>query len=950
MSIQPLPGDVVARIKSSAVITSLNGAVCGLLQNSLDAGASKVNVSVDYSRGNCSVEDNGLGIPPAAFREDGGLGKLHYTSKYPPRAGCHGKHGEFLASLAALSLLSITSHHHDYRSHNSLTIHNSRVVARNLPAPPEQRVLAFVSGTRVAVRDLFGAMPVRVKQRAIEVERAGTSRDFEQLIFNLVALLLPWPGEVAVSLQDSYARRSLSLSASGVVDWSRSYRTTAPDIISRTTALLTQASLVDNVDPNSWVPIGATASSMSVRGCVSVQPVATKRVQFIALGIQPLLNEHHSNFLYEEINRVFEDSSFGVVEEATVGDDGLPAKTTGFTGRELKPKRGIDRWPMFFIQIVLDTGTGLVDIDEFLDDRLQNLTIITDLLQVMLYEFLKKHHFRPRCVNALERLKQPRSHSPALPSQSPRESAPSPATGQTKPEAERSRSKRSGTGRSIVPYLVKEPSEQRSASPFASWSKVKPNIPTSAREKDTAASGRSVPRPLGEPIIGWNPATDTTSKRQKPLFDKSGNLVRKPFDDMNEAPAACATERLAKEAERTNIHPATESEIGRETVVWVDPATKIKSLIDPRTGFAVKARTNTTRVVDPRLALGKRAADVPRLQQFVRAPRERNIVFRHTEAPIPRVQVSEMQKCHHVICNGPGREDLEGLTTEASSGGMRTTLEGRISKAALRAAEVVSQVDHKFILAKVATVLPTGSASRVTEADRMLILIDQHAADERCKVEGLLSAYFIPDPDGSGNLVVQTQGLDKPLRFELSRQDGELLVRFQQHFAHWGIICQVIRDGQAPTHKEVTVEVRELPPSILERCRLEPRVLIDLLRKEIWKLHGTGGRFSNPTVRPDWVARFYDCPEGILDLISSRACRSAIMFNDVLTPEQCRHLVQRLAACTFPFQCAHGRPSMVPLVHLGQNSALGLGDREPGGEIAGELTHDLRRWKRSVGC
>ena len=77
MSIQPLPSDVVAQIKSSAAISSLNSAACGLLQNSLDADASKISISVDYTRGNCSVEDNGLGIPPADFKEDGGLGKLH---------------------------------------------------------------------------------------------------------------------------------------------------------------------------------------------------------------------------------------------------------------------------------------------------------------------------------------------------------------------------------------------------------------------------------------------------------------------------------------------------------------------------------------------------------------------------------------------------------------------------------------------------------------------------------------------------------------------------------------------------------------------------------------------------------------------------------------------------------------------------------------------------------
>lgn len=49
----------------------------------------------------------------------------------------------------------------------------------------------------------------------------------------------------------------------------------------------------------------------------------------------------------------------------------------------------------------------------------------------------------------------------------------------------------------------------------------------------------------------------------------------------------------------------------------------------------------------------------------------------------------------------------------------------------------------------------------------------------------------------------------------------------------------------------------------------------------------------------------------------------AIMFNDVLTNTECQELVSRLAKCVLPFQCAHGRPSMAPLVDLGAGSNLG---------------------------
>ncbi|KAL6855469.1 DNA mismatch repair protein [Amphichorda felina] len=126
MSIRQLPEDVVDRLKSSVVITSLNGVVCGLLKNSLDAGAAKINITVDYSRGNCTLEDNGIGIPPEEFKEGGGLGKLHHTSRFPPNDNVYGRQGDFLASLATLSLLSVSSRHYGHVSHNSIRFHNSK--------------------------------------------------------------------------------------------------------------------------------------------------------------------------------------------------------------------------------------------------------------------------------------------------------------------------------------------------------------------------------------------------------------------------------------------------------------------------------------------------------------------------------------------------------------------------------------------------------------------------------------------------------------------------------------------------------------------------------------------------------------------------------------------------------------------------------------------------------
>lgn len=84
-SIKPLPEIVVAQIKSSTAIVSLGDAVLGLLKNALDARASKVDATVDFIRGGCTVEDNGLGIAPSAFHEEGGLGKRYCM---PTRCVC----------------------------------------------------------------------------------------------------------------------------------------------------------------------------------------------------------------------------------------------------------------------------------------------------------------------------------------------------------------------------------------------------------------------------------------------------------------------------------------------------------------------------------------------------------------------------------------------------------------------------------------------------------------------------------------------------------------------------------------------------------------------------------------------------------------------------------------------------------------------------------------------
>jgi len=62
-------------------------------------------------------------------------------------------------------------------------------------------------------------------------------------------------------------------------------------------------------------------------------------------------------------------------------------------------------------------------------------------------------------------------------------------------------------------------------------------------------------------------------------------------------------------------------------------------------------------------------------------------------------------------------------------------------------------------------------------------------------------------------------------------------------------------------------------------------------------------------------------PPVVGKLLASKACRSAIKFGDILAEAQVQTLLKELAATSMPFQCAHGRPSIVPLLAFREDNA-----------------------------
>lgn len=53
--------------------------------------------------------------------------------------------------------------------------------------------------------------------------------------------------------------------------------------------------------------------------------------------------------------------------------------------------------------------------------------------------------------------------------------------------------------------------------------------------------------------------------------------------------------------------------------------------------------------------------------------------------------------------------------------------------------------------------------------------------------------------------------------------------------------------------------------------------------------------------------------EAKVNRIITRACKSAVKANDILSMAECRQLLNDLAECQNPYSCPHGRPTFIKM-------------------------------------
>lgn len=176
--IQLLPDSIANQIAAGEVIQRPASVVKELIENSIDAGATRIILSIkDAGRTFIQVIDNGKGMSGTDLRM---AFERHATSKIRSADDLFslttmGFRGEALPSIAAISHIEVKSRREEDELGSLLIISGSKV--------EKQEMVAAAIGTSITVKNIFFNVPARRKfLKSNETERRNIFTEFERIV------------------------------------------------------------------------------------------------------------------------------------------------------------------------------------------------------------------------------------------------------------------------------------------------------------------------------------------------------------------------------------------------------------------------------------------------------------------------------------------------------------------------------------------------------------------------------------------------------------------------------------------------------------------------------------------------------------------------------------------------------------------------------------------------
>lgn len=196
--------------------------------------------------------------------------------------------------------------------------------------------------------------------------------------------------------------------------------------------------------------------------------------------------------------------------------------------------------------------------------------------------------------------------------------------------------------------------------------------------------------------------------------------------------------------------------------------------------------------------------------------------------------------------------------------------------------QIISQVSSRFIL----------FVNRAT-----LYIVDQHACDERIRYEQILRDFLkdIQDP-----FIDMRVKCDNPLFLDISPKDLKVFTKHRQYLLEYGIGFTIGGD---------CVHVTHLPAILMSKAK-DTSSLKSFMIGWVSDLEQ---RNTDISPSQDWFMAIQQIPAPIRDSLITKSCKDAIKFGEQLTLEEMHHLMSELSKCRLFTQCAHGRPTIVPI-------------------------------------
>ncbi|MCC8162549.1 MAG: DNA mismatch repair endonuclease MutL [Lachnospiraceae bacterium] len=163
----------------------------------------------------------------------------------------------------------------------------------------------------------------------------------------------------------------------------------------------------------------------------------------------------------------------------------------------------------------------------------------------------------------------------------------------------------------------------------------------------------------------------------------------------------------------------------------------------------------------------------------------------------------------------------------------------------------------------------------VQYADKLYI-IDQHAAHEKVLYERFMKEL--------SERKVDSQLFSPPLILNLSMQEEQLYLKFQQSFAEMGFEIDEFGDH--------AYAVRAVPSNLPGIARQD--ILMELL-DSLSDITGSG------------------TSESLLDKMASMACKAAVKGKHRMSTEEAKALIDELLTLENPYNCPHGRPTIISM-------------------------------------